>query len=195
MSAGNARAAVAPPAAPGPAAPGFVLRPVADADMAAIAAIYAHHVLNGFASFEETPPDLAEMRRRRADIVGKGFPYIVAEGQGRVLGYAYASAYRTRSAYRYSVEDSIYVAPDLGRRGIGRALLSELVDLAARAGYRQMVAVIGDTENAPSIKLHEACGFALVGTFAAIGWKRGRWVDSVLMQRPLGPGASRGPDR
>jgi L-amino acid N-acyltransferase YncA len=177
------------------AAPDFALRPVADADMAAIQAIYAHHVLNGFASFEEVPPDLAEMRRRRDDILAKGLPYIVAESGGRVLGYAYAGPYRTRSAYRFSLEDSIYVAPDLGRRGIGRALLTELVDRAAAGGYRQMVAVIGDTDNAPSIKLHEACGFTVVGTFAAIGWKRGRWVDSVLMQRPLGPGASRGPDR
>lgn len=167
-----------------------IVRAAEERDLAAIVAIYAHHVLHGFGSFEEVPPDAGEMARRRGDVVAKGFPYLVAELDGRVVGYAYASAYRPRIAYRFSVEDSIYVAPDAPRRGIGRALLENLIARCSGLGYRQMVAVIGDTQNTGSIALHAALGFRVVGTLPSIGFKHGRWVDSVFMQRPLGPGDS-----
>lgn len=170
------------------ASPPLILRPADERDTAAIAAIYGHHVLHGFGSFEEVPPAPEELARRRAEIVAKGYPYLVAELDGRVAGYAYASAYRPRIAYRFSVEDSIYVAPDAPRRGIGRALLQALIDHCTAAGHRQMVAVIGDTRNLGSIGLHAALGFRVVGTLPSIGFKHGRWVDSVFMQRPLGPG-------
>jgi phosphinothricin acetyltransferase len=173
-----------------PAAAPVIIRPSEDRDIAAIAAIYGHHVLHGFGSFEEVPPDAAEMARRRGEILAKGFPYLIAELGGRVVGYAYASAYRPRIAYRFSVEDSIYVAHDAPRRGIGRALLESLLARCAALGYRQMVAVIGDTQNLGSIGLHAALGFRVVGTLPSIGFKHGRWVDSVFMQRPLGPGDS-----
>lgn len=164
------------------------LRPAAHADLAQITAIYAHHVLHGLASFEIEPPDEAEVRRRFDAIVAGGFPYFVAEADGRVLGYAYAGPYRTRPAYRYSVEDSIYVAPDAVGRGLGKRLLLALIEACAQHGYRQMLAVIGDSANAASIELHRACGFAQVGLLPSIGFKFGRWVDSVLMQRALGEG-------
>jgi phosphinothricin acetyltransferase len=130
------------------------------------------------------------MARRLADIVAKGMPYLVAEADGAIAGYAYANSYRTRPAYRYTVEDSIYLDAAYTRRGIGRALLQRLVDASAAAGFRQMIAVIGDSANAGSIALHRACGFDHLGVLPAVGWKLGRWVDSVLMQRALGPGAS-----
>ncbi len=149
----------------------------------------------GFGSFEEEPPAPAELARRRADVLARALPYLVAASpQGAVLGYAYAAPYRARSAYRYSVEDSIYVAPEAGRRGVGRALLSELVRRCTAAGYRQMVAVIGDSANDASIGLHERLGFRRAGLLPAIGFKHGRWVDSVLMQRELGDGAATLPD-
>jgi len=161
------------------------VRPVHDGDMAQIAAIYAHHVRHGLASFEEVPPDVPELARRRAEIVARGLPYLVAaEGDG-VLGYAYAGPYRARSAYRFTVEDSIYVHPARTGRGIGRRLLPALIAACARAGARQMVAVIGDSANAPSIALHAANGFREAGTLHAVGFKLGRWLDSVLMQRAL----------
>jgi phosphinothricin acetyltransferase len=168
----------------------FVLRPSREEDVPAIAAIYAHHVRHGLASFEETPPDIDEIARRRADVVGRGLPYLVAVAEGRLLGYAYAGPFRTRSAYRYSLEDSIYMAPDAAGRGIGRALLGELLTRSAALGYRQMVAVIGDSGNAASIGLHARLGFRQVGLLQAVGFKHGQWVDSVLMQRELGPGAA-----
>lgn len=172
------------------AQPTLIIRPSTDDDVPAIAAIYGHHVLHGFASFEEVPPEISEISRRRADLLERGLPYLTAELDGRIVGYAYAGLYRPRIAYRFTVEDSIYVAPDAPRRGIGRALLSDLVARTAALGYRQMVAVIGDTGNTGSIGLHAALGFRVVGTLPSVGFKHGRWVDSVFMQRPLGPGDS-----
>lgn len=172
---------------------GPLIRPSREDDVPAIQKIYSHHVLTGFASFEEEAPDVDEMKWRRSEILARGFPYFVAEIDGVVAGYAYASTYRTRSAYRFTVEDSIYVAPDLPRRGIGRALLNRLVARSGELGFRQMIAVIGDSANTASIALHGACGFAMIGIMPAIGWKRGRWVDSVLMQRALGPGSGTPP--
>jgi L-amino acid N-acyltransferase YncA len=169
------------------------IRASEDRDVATISAIYAHHVLRGIASFEEEPPDPAEMARRRQAILGRGLPYLVAERDGRVLGYCYADLYRTRSAYRFSLEDSIYVdRRELGR-GIGRALLSRLIDECTALGYRQMVAVIGGSEQWPSIRLHQALGFAEAGLLRAVGFKFGGWIDIVLMQRGLGPGATANP--
>lgn len=167
----------------------WVLRPSTAADVAAIASIYAHHVRFGLGSFEETPPAAEEVARRRDSVLALGLPFTVAEEGGRVVGYAYAQPYRPRSAYRFSLEDSIYVAPDCARRGIGQALLADLVERCAGLGYRQMVAVIGDSANLASIRLHEKLGFVRIGVQPAIGFKLGRWVDSVLMQRALGPGS------
>lgn len=164
-----------------------------DADMAAVQRIYAHHVLNGFGSFEETPPDLAEIMRRRAAHLARSLPYLVAESGGRVLGYAYAAPFLPRSAYRFTVENSIYVDPVATGRGIGRRLLGELIRQCTALGYRQMVAVIGDSRNASSIKLHEALGFTLAGRLRSVGRKRGRWLDSVMMQLTLGEGDSTEP--
>jgi phosphinothricin acetyltransferase len=163
-----------------------MLRAADAADLPAITAIYAHHVLHGLASFETEPPALAEMTRRLTAITGAGYPYLVAVEEGVVLGYAYASVYRTRPAYRFTVEDSIYVAPQAIGRGIGRALLARLVSECTQRGYRQMLAVIGDSANEASIGLHRACGFTQKAVLDAVGLKFGRWVDSVLMQRPLG---------
>jgi phosphinothricin acetyltransferase len=168
----------------------ILVRPSADADIPAITGIYGHHVLHGLASFEEVAPAVEEMARRRADILSKGFPYLVAEGAGQVVGYAYCSGYRPRSGYRFSVEDSIYVAPGRGGAGIGSLLLPRLVDAATALGARQMIAVIGDSANHGSIRLHARFGFRHAGTLEAIGFKLGRWVDSVLMQRALGEGSS-----
>ena len=168
---------------------GVSLRPSQDRDLAAIAAIYHSHVLTGVASFEEEPPDLYEMARRRGEILARGLPYLVAEQSERVLGYCYASLYRTRSAYRFAVEDSIYIDGAEVGRGIGRALLSDLIDRCTAQGYRQMVAVIGGSDQWPSIRLHAALGFARIGVLPAIGFKFSTWVDTVLMQRALGEGA------
>lgn len=156
--------------------------------MAAITEIYAHHVRHGFASFETEPPPLAEMVRRHADVVGKGLPYLVAARDGTILGYAYAGTYRPRAAYRDTVENSIYLRPDTVGQGIGRQLLPALVTACEALDLRQMIAVIGDSGNAASIGLHSALGFHMAGTFVSIGFKHGRWVDSVLMQRAIGPG-------
>ncbi len=162
-------------------------------DVAAIQAIYAHHVLHGAASFEETPPDAEEIGRRRATVIEKGLPYLVAELGGTIAGYAYASPYRTRSAYRYTLEDSVYIRDGFAGRGLGRTLLAELLAACTAGGGRQMVAVIGDSANAASIGLHERLGFRRVGTLRSVGYKFGGWVDSVLMQRELGPGDSTQP--
>lgn len=171
----------------------LIVRDCAPADIPAIAAIYKHAVLRGLASFELDPPDAAEMARRRADILAKGYPYLVAEQDGAVVGYSYASTYRARPAYRFTVENSVYVAPDRQRGGIGRALLPALIARCEQADFRLMVAVIGDSANMGSIRLHAACGFAHAGLLPDIGWKHGRWVDSVLMTRALGPGATEPP--
>ena len=167
-----------------------VIRSATPADLVAIQRIYAHHVAHGLASFEEVPPDLDEMRRRFQAITDAGFPYFAAEADCRVLGYAYCSNYRPRIGYRYSVEDSVYVDPQATGRGLGRRLLAPLIEAATALGKRQMIAVIGDSANRASIRLHESMGFRLVGVIEAVGFKFGRWVDSVLMQRALGPGSS-----
>lgn len=156
--------------------------------MASIQAIYAHHVNHGLASFEEVPPDIAEISRRRDVVRGYGLPYLVADRDGAVQGFAYASPFRDRSAYRYTVEDSVYIAPDVLGAGIGSALLSEMIECCTELGYRQMIAVIGDSGNEASIGLHAKHGFADAGMMPAVGFKFGRWVDSVRMQRPLGAG-------
>jgi phosphinothricin acetyltransferase len=159
-------------------------------DGAAMAAIYAHHVLHGTATFEEVPPDAAEIARRLDDIACRGLPYLAAEADGRLLGFAYAGPYRARSAYRFTLEDSIYLDPAATGRGLGRRLLERLIADATAAGARQLVAVIGDSGNAASIALHARLGFAHAGTLRSVGFKFGRWLDTVQMQRPLGPGDS-----
>jgi phosphinothricin acetyltransferase len=159
-----------------------------------VQAIYAHHVEQGLGSFEELAPPAEEMRRRFEAIVADGFPYLVAEAGGAIAGYGYCTLYRTRSAYRFSVEDSVYVRRDLATRGVGRALLAELIGRCEALGYRQMIAVIGDSGNAASIGLHASQGFVRSGTLRSVGYKAGRWVDSIFMQRPLGPGDGRAPD-
>jgi L-amino acid N-acyltransferase YncA len=167
---------------------GLLVRASTEADVARCAEIYTHHVLHGTASFELDPPDLAEMKRRRAAVIDLGLPHLVAERQGRVVGYAYAGNWRPRPAYRHSVEDSIYIDKEAVGQGVGRALLPVLIEQCTALGKRQMVAVIGDSAQTPSIRLHASCGFRMVGTLQSIGFKFGRWLDSVLMQRPLGAG-------
>lgn len=173
----------------GVAAPVPVRSAVED-DFDAIVEIYAAEVVAGTASFELTPPDRAEMIRRWSTIVGRGLPYLVADLDGGIAGYAYAGPYRTRPAYRFTVEDSVYVAPWARRRGVGLVLLRGVVMACETAGARQMVAVIGDSAHVASIRLHEAVGFRLVGTLTNVGYKFERWLDTVIMQRPLGAGAS-----
>jgi phosphinothricin acetyltransferase len=168
----------------------LLIRDCEPEDVPAIQAIYAWHVANGLASFEEIAPDCDELSRRRADVLARNFPYLVAEDGGSVLGYAYAAPYRGRSAYRFAVENSVYVKDDAPRRGIGRALLSELIARCQRLGLRQMIAVIGDSNNRASIGLHAARGFHPVGILRDIGFKHGRWVDSVIMQKALGEGSA-----
>jgi phosphinothricin acetyltransferase len=163
-------------------------RPATAADLAAIHAIYAHHVLTGAASFEETPPSREEMRRRFDDVAARGLPWLALELEGELAGYGYCAPYRARPAYRYTLEDSVYVRHDLARRGAGRAILAALIERSAALGYRQLIAVIGDSANAPSIALHAQAGFLRAGTLRSVGFKFGRWLDSVIMQRPLGPG-------
>jgi L-amino acid N-acyltransferase YncA len=170
------------------------IRDASTADLDAVQAIYAHHVRHGLASFEETPPDLLEMRRRYSAIAAAGLPYLVAELDGKVRGYAYAGPYRTRPAYRFSLEDTVYVEPGYEGRGLGSALLGALVARCEELGYRRMVAVIGDSENHPSIRLHARLGFQKCGVIPSVGFKFGRWVDTVLMERPLGAGDTRLPD-
>jgi phosphinothricin acetyltransferase len=151
-------------------------------------------VKHGTASFELDPPDEAEMARRQRTLLDGGYPYIIAEIDGVLAGYAYAGPYRPRPAYRFSVEDSIYVDPDAQRRGVGRVLLEHLIEECERRGFRQMIAVIGDSAQAPSIELHRALGFRMIGAVQNVGYKFGRWLDSVNMQRPLGAGATTKPD-
>jgi L-amino acid N-acyltransferase YncA len=163
-------------------------------DVPAIAAIYRHAVLHGNASFELEPPTVEEMARRRDALLAAGYPYLVAEDTaGQVAGYCYAGAYRPRPAYRFTVENSVYVAPHRQGQGVGITLLPALIERCVQAGFRLMVAVIGDSGNQASIRLHERCGFRHAGLLPAIGWKHERWLDSVLMVLPLGPGATAPP--
>ena len=162
-----------------------LIRPAADGDLAAITGIYAHHVRHGTASFETEAPGCEEMARRRAAIVERALPYVVAELEGRVAGYAYAAPYRPRPAYRFTVEDSVYVDPEQTGRGIGRWLITEVIRLSAEAGAKQMVAIIGDSANGASIRLHERAGFRQVGVLRDVGLKFGQWLDTVIMQRAL----------
>jgi L-amino acid N-acyltransferase YncA len=169
------------------------IRPAALADIPAITCIYAHAVEHGRASFELAAPDEAEMTRRMQALLDGKFPYFVAEIDGRIAGYAYASLYRTRPAYRFTVEDSVYVAPDMHRRGVGKVLLEKLIEACTALGFRQMIAVIGDSDQAASIGVHKACGFEPAGNLKNIGWKFGKWLDTPLMQLALGPGATTKP--
>jgi phosphinothricin acetyltransferase len=169
--------------------PAALIRPARRCDITAITRIYAHAVTHGTASFELEAPQEAEMARRLDALFAGGFPYLVAEGDGGVLGYAYAGPYRARPAYRFTVEDSVYIAPAAQGRGLGRLLLEALIAESETRGYRQMIAVIGDSAQHASIALHTALGFRLIGTFEAVGFKFDRWLDTVLMQRPLGLGA------
>ncbi len=167
----------------------LLVRPSTPADLEALRDIYAHAVTHGTGTFELEVPEMAEMARRRDDVLAKGLPWLVAEQGGLLLGYAYANHFRPRPAYRFSVEDSVYLHPDAQGRGIGRALLAELVARCQAAGARQMLAVIGDSDNHGSIGVHRALGFEPCGVLRAVGWKFGRWLDVVLMQRALGAGA------
>lgn len=168
------------------------IRPARDDDLPAIHAIYHHAVIHGTASFELEPPDLAEMARRRRTLLDESYPYLAAERDGVMLGYAYAGPYRPRPAYRATVEDSIYIHPDAAGQGLGKALLSSLLGACEALGCRQMMAVIGDGHgrSSASVRLHEALGFRLVGVARDVGFKHGRWLDQVLMQRALGEGGS-----
>jgi L-amino acid N-acyltransferase YncA len=172
----------------------ILIRPSREGDISEIAAIYRHHVLHGLASFEEIPPAPDEVAARRRNILARGLPYLVAERSGRVLGYCYAGPYRSRSAYRFTLEDSIYIDNAEVGRGLGRALLATLLDRCTELGYRHMVGVIGGSDTWPSIRLHAALGFVRIGTLPAVGFKFGRWVDIVLMQRALGSGATTAPE-
>lgn len=171
----------------------LTIRPATSADIPAITAIYAHAVKTGTASFELEPPDETEMARRMKAVLDGKFPYIAAESGGRLVGYAYASLYRTRPAYRFTVEDSVYVAPEAHRQGVGKALLLKLVEACTALGFRQMIAVIGDSNQAASIGVHRACGFSDAGKLRDIGWKFDRWLDTPLMQLALGDGGKTPP--
>jgi L-amino acid N-acyltransferase YncA len=175
----------------------LAIRPAKTTDIPAITRIYAHAVKTGTASFELEPPDESEMAERMKIVLDGKFPFLVAEADGIVGGYAYASFYRTRPAYRFTVEDSVYVAPDMQRRGIGIALVRKLIEICTALGYRQMIAIIGDSNQAASIGVHKACGFTDAGNLRNIGWKFGRWLDTPMMQLALGEGAAtpaKGPD-
>lgn len=164
------------------------IRPATAADLPAITAIYREAVLHGTATFELDPPDAAEMTRRFNKITSAGFPYLVALLEGRVVGYSYASLYRTRPAYRYTVENAIYLAPDTHRRGVGTQLLQQMIAACEQLGFRQIIAVIGDSANAGSIGVHTKTGFQMIGLHPDVGYKFGRWLDIVLMQRAIGGG-------
>jgi L-amino acid N-acyltransferase YncA len=170
------------------------IRGAGPGDIADITRIYANAVANGTASFELEPPDEAEMARRQNKLLADGYPYLIAELGGAVAGYAYAAPYRARPAYKWCVENSVYVAPELHRRGIGKLLLLGLVEECERRGFRQMIAVIGDSAQIASISLHAAAGFAMVGTLRSVGFKHGKWLDTPLMQRALGKGDTAPPE-
>jgi L-amino acid N-acyltransferase YncA len=166
----------------------ITLRDVRPGDIAAITRIYAQAVRHGTASFEIEPPDETEMARRQQTLIANGYPYLVAESAGTVAGYAYAGPYRARPAYQWTVEDSVYVGPEFYRRGLGARLLARLIADAQAGGFRQMIAVIGDSAQTASIALHERAGFTHIGTLRSVGFKHGQWLDTVLMQRALGQG-------
>ena len=165
-----------------------LIRPSTDADMAAVTGIYRHHVLHGTGTFEVDPPSLADMQARRAEVLARGLPYLVLQLEGDVAGFAYCNWFKPRPAYRFSAEDSLYLAPDCAGRGLGRQLLTELMAQAERAGVRKLIAVIGDSNNHASIGAHAACGFTHTGVLGSCGWKFDRWLDVVLMQCALGDG-------
>ena len=169
------------------------IRPSRDDDLPAITAVYAHHVLHGTGTFETTPPGEADMAARRADVLSKGLPWLVAEEDGQVLGFAYCNWFKPRPAYRFSAEDSIYLAPQAHGRGLGRELLTALAAQAEARGVRKLIAVIGDSANAGSVGVHRSCGFTPVGVLRSCGWKFGRWLDVVLMEKVLGAGDSTSP--
>lgn len=173
----------------------LAVREAEPADMPAIRAIYAHEVLNGVATFEEEPPTADELLARRLRVRAEGLPYLVADHDGQVAGFSYATSYRARSAYRWTIEESVYVSPGARNRGVGRRLLTTLVDRCHAGPWRQMIAVVSDTGNPSSIVLHERLGFGRIGTLHAVGFKDGRWVDTVIMQRPIGCGADAPPVR
>jgi len=170
-----------------------LIRPSRDEDLPALTAIYGHHVLHSTGTFETEPPSVADMTARRADVLSKGLPYLVAEEDGRIAGFAYGNWFKPRPAYRYSVEDSIYLAPDQHRKGLGRALLTELLARCEAAGIRKMMAIIGDSANAGSVGVHLALGFTQVGIVESCGWKFGAWRDIVIMQKTLGVGDTQPP--
>jgi len=170
-----------------------ILRPSQEPDLPAITAIYGHHVLHGSGTFETEPPTLADMRARRAEVLARHLPFLVAEEGGHIVGFAYCNWFKPRPAYRFSAEDSIYLARDAHRRGLGRALLAELAAQAQAAGVRKLIAVIGDSANAGSIGVHRSVGFEQVGVLKSCGWKFERWLDVVLMEKTLGAGNSRPP--
>jgi phosphinothricin acetyltransferase len=172
----------------------ILVRPSHDADLPAITAIYAHHVLHGTGTFETTPPTLADMTGRRADVLGKGLPWLVAEEDGQVLGFAYCQWFKPRPAYRFSAEDSIYLAPEAAGKGLGTLLLNDLIVRAQALGVRKLIAVIGDSANVGSVGVHRKAGFAQVGVLQSCGWKFGRWLDVVLMDKTLGDGDSTSPE-
>jgi L-amino acid N-acyltransferase YncA len=170
-----------------------LIRPSSDDDLPAITAIYAHHVLHGTGSFETEPPSLADMTARRADVLSKGLPYLVVDHDGKIGGFAYGNWFKPRPAYRYSVEDSIYMAPDLQRRGLGRALLAELMTQFEAVGIRKVMAIVGDSANTGSVCIHRAFGFTQVGIVDSCGWKFGAWRDIVIMQKTIGLGDTQPP--
>jgi L-amino acid N-acyltransferase YncA len=164
----------------------IVVRDASAADMVAVQLIYSHHVLHGLATFEETPPSVEDLQARRIAVLASGLPYLVAECGGEIVGYCYATSYRPRPAYRHTIEDSVYIRDGHGAKGIGTALLETLITRCEHGPFRQMLAVIGNSANAGSLALHRRLGFETIGTLCAVGFKLGRWVDTVLMQRPIG---------
>ena len=170
------------------------IRPSQDADLPAITAIYAHHVLHGTGTFETTPPTQDDMTGRRADVLAKGLPWLVAEEDGQILGFAYCQWFKPRPAYRFSAEDSIYLAPEAAGKGLGTLLLNALIARAQTLGVRKLIAVIGDSANGGSVGVHRKAGFAQVGVLQSCGWKFGRWLDVVLMDKTLGDGDSTSPE-
>ena len=172
-----------------------LIRPSSDADLPAITAIYAHHVLHGTGSFETEPPSVADMTTRRADVLSKGLPYLVVEQDGKIAGFAYGNWFKPRPAYQYSVEDSIYMAPDMQGKGLGRALLTELMARFEAVGIRKVMAIIGDSTNTGSVGIHLALGFTQVGIVDSCGWKFGAWRDIVIMQKTIGLGDTQPPDK